>query len=116
MEDGIARILTMMMVIFVSIKKLFVRFDGVNSLQRYSSHQTCLFSVKIGQKLTSFSLLFVMMIQREKQEVAVDDDDNHDNTKPHSFILMARETLDNNLLITYVVYNRNHAAASINKK
>ena len=56
-----------------------------------------------------------MMIRREKQEVVVVDDDNHDNTEPHLFVLMAREIVDNNLLITYVVNYRNHAAASINK-
>ena len=54
-------------------------------------------------------------VTKGKARNVVDDDDNHDNTKPHPFILMARETLDNNLLITYVVNNRNHAAASINK-
>ena len=57
-----------------------------------------------------------MMAGDGTAEVVVDDDDNHDNTKPHPFILMAREIVDNNLLITYVVSNRNHAAASINKK
>ena len=51
----------------------------------------------------------------EQKEGVVVDDDNHDNTKPHSFILTAREIVDNNLLITYVLNYRNHAAASINK-
>ena len=45
----------------------------------------------------------------------VDDDDNHDNTEPHLFVLMTREIVDNTLLITYNVKYRNHAAASINK-
>jgi len=48
-------------------------------------------------------------------EVVVDDDDNHDNTEPHLLVLMAHKTLNNTLLITYVVNYRNHAAASINK-
>ena len=47
--------------------------------------------------------------------VFVDDDNNHDNTEPHFFVLMARKIVDNNLIITYVVNYRNHAAASINK-
>ena len=59
----------------------------------------------------------MMMMKGERQEEVDDDDDHHhDNTKPHLFILMARETLDNNILISYVVNNRNYAAASINKK
>ena len=48
--------------------------------------------------------------------VVDDNDDTHDNIEPHLFILMARGTLDNTLLITYVVNNRNHATVSINKK
>ena len=53
--------------------------------------------------------------RRGTAEVVVDDDDNHDNTEPHLLVLMAHKTLNNTLLITYVVNYRNHAAASINK-